>query len=134
MEFQRRRKIDAGIDMTPMIDTLLQLFVTFLMSMTFAASAVRLELPKAAAGSTTPAVPIVISVDAAHRFFCNNEPIAPGELRSRLIASLGTSKEREVVLRADGALPYKDVLKALVEINHAGATNVHLAYEAERSQ
>src|SRR3954468_24282373 len=123
MEFHRRRKIDAGIDMTPMIDTLLQLFVTFLMSMTFAASAVRLELPRATAGPATPATPIVISLDAAGRLFFNEEPITPDGLRDRLIGALAQGREREVTLRADQALPYKNVLRTLVAITQAGATN-----------
>ena len=131
MEFPRRRRIDAGIDMTPMIDTLLQLFVTFLLSMTFVGSAVRLDLPKATAGPAAPATPLVVSLDAAHRIFLDQEPIPPGALRSRLTASLEKDRERTVILRADQTLPYKDVLKALVEIGQAGATNVHLAYEGE---
>ncbi len=131
MEFRRRRKIDAGIDMTPMIDTLLQLFVTFLLSMTFVGSAVHLDLPKAAAGSAMPATPIVVSVDASNQTFLNNELIPQNELRSRLIASLRKSSKQEVILRADQASPYKNVLKALVEITQAGATNVHLAYEED---
>jgi biopolymer transport protein TolR len=129
MEFHRRRKVDARLDMTPMIDTLLQLFVVFLLNMSFLASAVRLNLPRASAAETAPAEAIVVSLDASNRLFLNNEPVTRAELRERLLARLQQSKERRVVLRADRTLPYERVLETLIAVQQAGVARVHLAYE-----
>jgi biopolymer transport protein TolR len=132
VEFHRRRRIEAAIDMTPMIDTLLQLFLIFLLSASFVASSVRLNLPRATAGQSAPRDTVVVSVSADHRLFLNNEPVGPAEFLPRLRALLAKRPRREVILRADKALPYRQVLRSLVEIRQAGAETVHLAYDEDR--
>src|SRR5262245_35988861 len=127
MEFHRRRKIEAGIDMTPMIDTLLQLFLVFLLTTTFAASAIPLDLPKASANQAAPSEAIVVSLDGAGRAFVNDEPVAHGDLRDRLLALLQGRTERKVILRADRKLPYEQALETLVLVQQAGVAHVHLA-------
>jgi biopolymer transport protein TolR len=131
IEFRRRRKIDATIDMTPMIDTLLQLFVVFLLSMSFIASAVRLDLPHASAQETAPHTPVVVAIDASNQWFVNNEPVGRDQLAGRLTPLLTQNEKREVMLRADRALQYDKVLDAIVEIQRAGAGNVVLAYDSQ---
>ena len=44
MDLFRRRRIEAHIDMTPMIDTLLQLFLIFMVGATLASSTIDLDL------------------------------------------------------------------------------------------
>jgi biopolymer transport protein TolR len=131
IEFRRRRKIDATIDMTPMIDTLLQLFVVFLLSMSFIASAVRLDLPNASAQEQAPNTPVVVAIDAGNQWFVNNEPVGREQLTLRLARSLAQQEKREVLLRADRSLLYDKVLEAIVEIQKAGAANVVLAYDSQ---
>jgi len=131
VEFHRRRRIDANIDMTPMIDTLLQIFVAFLLSMTFLSSSVRLSLPQAAAEVREPGRPVVVSLDANNQMYLNDDKVNPDELASRLPPLLENAGKAEVVLRADQSLAYKHVLRALVAVRQAGATNVQLAYEEE---
>jgi biopolymer transport protein ExbD len=132
VEFHRRRKIDAGIDMTPMIDTLLQLFLVFLLTATFAASAIPLNLPKASADQQAPSEAVIVSLDASNQVFINDEPVVQGELRGRLLTSLQKGKERKVILRGDRTLPYEKVLEALVVIQQARVPQVHLAFEEVR--
>ena len=59
-----RRRPDANIDMTPMIDTLLQLFVVFMLNMSFILSTVHLDLPKASAQPTPHDTPLVVALQA----------------------------------------------------------------------
>jgi biopolymer transport protein ExbD len=134
MEFPRRRRIDAHIDMTPMIDTLLQLFLIFLISASFVASAVRLELPKASANQKSPGESIVVSMDADNRLFLNNDSIELHELSGRLTSLLPGAKKQEVLLRADQSLPYKHILRTIAEIRRAGVENIHLAYDEEKAK
>jgi biopolymer transport protein ExbD len=134
MEFPRRRKIEAHIDMTPMIDTLLQLFLIFLISASFVASAVRLELPKASVNQKSPTEPIVVSMDADNQMYLNKEPIAANDLRGRLAELVSNAKKQEVLLRADQSLAYKHILRAIAEIKRAGVENIHLAYDEDKSR
>src|SRR5262245_58908451 len=107
MDFHRRRKIDANIDMTPMIDTILQLFLIFLLSASFVASSVRLNLPQAAANQHGSGEPIVVSIDAANQVYINNESIVAADLPRRLPAMMQKSGMHEVIVRADQSLQYK---------------------------
>lgn len=132
MEFYRRRKIEGNIDMTPMIDTLLQLFMIFLLSASFVASAVRLNLPRAAGNQKEPAKAIVVSLNGDNELFLNGESISQVELRPRLQALFRQTNKQEVVLRAELSLPYKNILKTMVELQRAGAATVHLSHDEER--
>ncbi len=134
MEFRRRRKIDSHIDMTPMIDTLLQLFVTFLLSMSFAASVVRLDLPRASAEQAPPTESLGVSLDAAAQLFINDQPVSPNEFRGRLAGLLQKREDRKVVFRADRTLPYEKVLEVMVLIQQAGASQIRLAYDAKEGR
>lgn len=131
MDIYRRRRINAQIDMTPMIDTLLQLFMIFLLSASFVASSVRLDLPQAAAEQHNPAKPAVVSINAENELFLNNAPVARADLRERLKVTLAKTQNRLVVLRADRTLAYQQVLLVLVEIQTTGVAQILLEYEAK---
>jgi biopolymer transport protein ExbD len=130
MKFVRRRRIESAIDMTPMIDTLLQLFVVFLLSMTFVTSAVRLELPRAAAQPSTPPAPVTVAIDEGGSLFVDERAVTKDELSARVKAALGADLKRQVVLRAHRTLVYDRILETLVGIQQSGAENIQLAYQS----
>ena len=134
MEFYRRRKIEANIDMTPMIDTLLQLFLIFLLSASFVASSVRLDLPKAGVQQKTQGKPVIVSLDLENHLFINQEMVSPADLLVKLPPLFRKENKQEVLLRADQSLAYKHVLKAIEALKKAGAENIHLAYDEEKGQ
>jgi biopolymer transport protein ExbD len=134
MKFHRKRKIESHIDMTPMLDTLLQVHIAFMFLMSFAASsAVKLNLPRAEAGEPQPERPVVVSIDEDNLMYLNDDLIHVEGLRGALAPLFEKSGKREVVLRADQGLSYQKVLKGLRAVAAAGATQVLLAYEEERS-
>lgn len=132
MKLYRKRKVESTIDMTPMLDTLLQVHIAFMFLMSFAVSSVKLNLPSAAASEEKPVTPVVISLNAEKQMFLNNDPISAAELSDRLTPLFAKSGKREVLLRADHILPYRDVLGAINALRRAGVAQVHLAYEDER--
>jgi biopolymer transport protein ExbD len=127
VELYRRRRIDAHIDMTPMVDTLLQLFMIFLLSASFVASNVRLTLPRAALERRATAEPLVVSLDAADNLYVNSRPVARENLKSVMHTLLEGVDNRTVLLRADRTAPYERVLAVMVDIQAGGATNIVLA-------
>lgn len=131
MDLYRRRRIDAQIDMTPMIDTLLQLFMIFLLSASFVASAVQLDLPQASAEQKNPARPVVLSLNPEGDLFLDDAPVARADLRPSLEAALAKAQNRQVLVRADRALAYQQVLQVLVELQTTGAVQVLLEYDAQ---
>jgi biopolymer transport protein ExbD len=115
--------------MTPMIDTLLQLFVVFLLSMSFITSAVRLDLPQASLQQPAPETPATVTLDAGNNLRVNNEPVTRDELPQRLAAVLANSQRRLVTLRADRTVVYAQVLETIVGIQKGGASNIVLSYD-----
>lgn len=131
LTFHRKRKIESTIDMTPMLDTLLQVHIAFMFLMSFAASTVRLDLPQAKASDKAD-VRIVVSLSADNKLYLNDDLIEREHLAGHLAPLFAKSDKREVLLRADEALSYKRVLVAIHTIKQAGATQIHLAHDDER--
>jgi biopolymer transport protein TolR len=128
---RERRSSDATIDMTPMIDTLLQLFIVFMLNMTFVMSAVPLRLPTASASSPQPKMEVVVSLTSDHEIFINAQPVAIADLPDRVRIKLEQTQATNVVLRADGSLKYEQIVDVLLAIKRGGADNVELAYQEQ---
>jgi biopolymer transport protein ExbD len=135
MQITRKRRVDAHVDMVPMIDGLLQLFILLMMNMSFVAAAVQLELPKASpddSQSQSSADSVVVHLDASGQLFLNDSPLGHEELTGRLVALTGSDAKRSVTFRADSSLKYDGIVKTLVAIQQAGLTQIHLAYEEQK--
>ena len=130
MELFRRRRIEAHIDMTPMIDTLLQLFLIFMLGATLASSSIDINLPQAKKDAVPSGDPrtVVVSMDAESQIYLNNRQIPRNSLQYELRRMLGNTKELTVHLRADKTLVYEQIIQVMVEIQQTGATRVLLAY------
>lgn len=136
MDLFRRRRIEAHIDMTPMIDTLLQLFLIFMVGTTLASSSIDLNLPRANRTSLPPSdVPrlAVISMDAGNRIYLDNRLIPRDRLQADLRLLLRDSRELTVHLQADRKLLYEQVFQVIVDIKKSGVSRIHLAYKPDES-
>jgi biopolymer transport protein ExbD len=131
MDLFRRRRIEAHIDMTPMIDTLLQLFLIFMVGATMASSSIDLDLPRAKLAATTsreqPRV-VIVAVDAANRIYLDGRRIPLDRLRADLLFLEQNSGELTVHLQADRKLRYEQVIQVMAELRKAGVTRLSLAY------
>lgn len=136
MDLFRRRKIEAHIDMTPMIDTLLQLFLIFMVGATMASSSIDLDLPRAKQAATTPREQprvVIVAVDAVNRIYLDGRPVPRERLRADLLYLRQNSGELTVHLQADRRLRYEQVIQVMVELRKAGVTRVSLAYIHEET-
>lgn len=134
MDLFRRRRIDAHIDMTPMIDTLLQLFLIFMVGTTLATSTIDINLPRGKKNDATTgdvSRSVVVSIDADNRLYLDNRPIARNRLQADLRLMLESSKDLTVLLKADKKLLYQQFIQIMAEIRQTGATTVLLAYYPE---
>jgi biopolymer transport protein TolR len=136
MDLFRRRRIEAHIDMTPMIDTLLQLFLIFMVGATMASSSIDLDLPRAKQAATTPREQprvVVVAVDAGNRIYLDKRLVPRNRLRADLLLMQRNSVEIAVHLQADRKLRYEQVIQVMVEIRKAGVTKIGLAYINEET-
>lgn len=131
MDLFRRRRIEAHIDMTPMIDTLLQLFLIFMLGATLASSTIDIDLPRAKRDATAPrnlSRVVVVSIDAGNRIYLDRHLIPAGRLQADLQLLLQNSQELTVLLQADKKLVYEQIIQVMVEIQKTGVARVLLAY------
>lgn len=134
MDLFRRRRIEAHIDMTPMIDTLLQLFLIFMLGTTLASSTIDLNLPQAKKAATASDISkaVIVSIDADNRLYLDNRHIPRSMLQTELQTLLQHSKELTVLLQADRKLIYEQIVQVMVEIRETGATRILLAYHDQK--
>ena len=101
----RRSRITANVDMTPMIDIVFQLIVFFLVSTTFAVvPGIKLNLPQSTTSEGTSVQGITIYADKDGVMFFNDKEVSMENLGQELLSfDIGTRKKEEfpVSLEAD---------------------------------
>ena len=118
----------AEINVTPFVDVMLVLLIIFMVAAPLLTVGVPVELPKTAAGAL-PAdqeepLTVTITAEGSIQIQTTETP------RDQLIARLrGIAAEREsdrVFLRADGAVPYLQVMQVMGALNAGGFSNIGL--------
>jgi biopolymer transport protein ExbD len=116
-----RQQPTAEINMIPLIDVMLVLLVIFIVTAPLLTHAVRVDLPQASS-APAPADPqaIELTLDAQGQTYWNAEPIGEAELAARLTATAQQQPQPELRLRADGAVPYRQVAQLMAAASSAG--------------
>ncbi len=120
----------SEINVTPLVDVMLVLLVIFMVTAPMLEQSqgqINVDLPQVAAAPANIAEDaIVITVDRGRKIFINDRPIDPSELKARLTALFKGRSRKEVFLRADRAVPYGEVVKAMSAIRKAGITRLNM--------
>ena len=58
--------------------------------------------------------------------YINDNPLAASELREKLAALFKGRRRKEIFLRADRAVPYGEVVKAMAAIRAAGISRLNM--------
>ncbi len=134
MSSNRQGGVMSEINVTPFVDVMLVLLIIFMVTAPLMTTGVELDLPQAAAPSMAAENQLVISLDAAERYFLSDgtggdREVPVAELPVKLKAIAAASPDRPVFVRADGALPYEKVLQLLAMARNAGIVKVGLVTE-----
>ena len=131
----RRRRRGRGrsrpmseINVTPFVDVMLVLLIIFMVAAPLLTVGVPVELPKTAAnalpGDQEEPLTVTITADGLIQIQTTETP------RDQLVAKLrAVAAERsgdQVFLRADGAIPYAEVMQVMGALNAGGFSNVGL--------
>ncbi len=131
----RRRKSRAKpmseINVTPFVDVMLVLLIIFMVAAPLLTVGVPVELPKTAANALPQEQeePLTITVQVDGTLSIQNTPVAAGELVPKLQAIAAERDGNKVFLRADGAVPYEQVVQVMGALNAGGFANIGLVTE-----
>lgn len=133
---RRSRKPVSEINVVPYIDVMLVLLVIFMVTAPLISQGVNVDLPQADSEPLPPEQdePLIVSVDKDGRIFINvgenpDQPLAAEEMQLRVAAVLRNKPKTPVLVRGDKAVDYGAVVRAMVQIQAAGATNLGLMTE-----
>ncbi|SEP74552.1 Cell division and transport-associated protein TolR [Thalassovita taeanensis] len=118
----------AEINVTPFVDVMLVLLIIFMVAAPLMTVGVPVELPKTAANALPGEheEPLAVTITAEGVVMIQTTEVPRDELINRLRA-IATEREGDrVFLRADGAVPYEQVVQVMGALNRAGFSNIGL--------
>lgn len=118
----------AEINVTPFVDVMLVLLIIFMVAAPLLTVGVPVQLPQTAA-SALPGdneEPLTVTMTADGRVQIQTTDVAREELIGRLRAIAVERSSDRIFLRADGAIPYADVMQVMGALNAGGFANVGL--------
>ncbi|MGB5577382.1 MAG: protein TolR [Woeseiaceae bacterium] len=128
----KKRKLMAEINVVPYIDVMLVLLIIFMVTAPLLTQGIEVELPKANAEpieSVPDHDPLVLSVDAEGNLYINagddeDKPSSGRKIVTIVSVVLEEKPETPLFVKADRAVPYGNVVGAMVLLQQAGANNI----------
>jgi len=123
-----RARAMSEINVTPFVDVMLVLLIIFMVAAPLMTVGVPVELPKTAANSlpSEQEEPLTITLTAEGVVTIQTTEVARDDLIGRLRAIAAERESNRVFLRADGAVPYADVVQIMGALNRGGFDNIGL--------
>ena len=118
----------AEINVTPFVDVMLVLLIIFMVAAPLMTVGVPVELPKTAANALPgeQEEPLSVTVTAEGVVMIQTTEVARDELVAKLRAIAAERDSTRVYLRADGAVPYADVMQVMGALNKGGFNDIGL--------
>ena len=134
MAAPKRRKLMGEINVVPYIDVMLVLLVIFMITAPLLKEGVKVDLPQAGAQPIDAEFlakhePLIVTIDNRGRLYINfgqnpDKPSSEETVSARTTALLRRDPQTPVLVKADTAVPYGTVVRAMVLLQHAGAEKV----------
>lgn len=144
MNFSRRAGISrqnegSGIDMTPMVDTVLTLLIFFMVTTTFSRQTqLKIQLPTAeSAVAAKLHNPLILSIDVHGHYYLNNHELVNSRFdtlfQALQQAKRGESDKIPLIIRADAKTPYQAVVTAMDVAGRLGLSRLSIATDKTSS-
>jgi biopolymer transport protein ExbD len=142
MQFRRRLRPEAQVDLIPMIDVIFQLVVFFMVSSTFITTpGIALDLPSSTSSEPVTMNRLVVTVVNRDEVYLNREryeldglDAALAEFAAEVPEEQGESGVRSVVIEADRNVSYELMVTVLDLLRNNGFRAVNLSTLQERSE
>lgn len=110
----------AEINVTPLVDVMLVLLVIFMVTAPLMETGIPIQLPKAS-GKALPKEesPVTLNLSREGKIFLGQEEVSISNLTVRLKTFYKNRNQKEIFIRADGALPYALVAQTMALVKEA---------------
>lgn len=133
MSRARRRKSDAAISLTPMIDIMTVLLAVFMVTTPMMSTGIDLDLPNAGHSALTGGDhAIQVSVDAAGNYYIGDMRMSRDDVVRRAIAMRGENPQLTIVISGDRHADYGAVMSVMGKLKDAGFQRVGLRTQMDK--
>ncbi len=121
----------AEINVVPLVDVMLVLLIIFMVTAPMMTQGLPVNLPQARRAQPVSAQPIYVTIPAAfpkNRVVqINNDEVRVDILQERMKQALLEREDKSVFVRADGTVPYQDLVFVMDKLKEGGVEKVGLA-------
>lgn len=132
MQFQRQRREEVSINLTPLIDVVFLLLIFFMVSTTFTKEThLDVDLPQAAAGeagSQTDSIDVLINAEG--QYSVNGQLLVNTQaqtLRHAIAEVAGEDRTLPMIITADARTPHQSVVTAMDVVGQLGFTHLSIS-------
>ena len=121
-------KMQASINITPLVDVVLVLLIIFMVMAPQMRKGPEVRLPKTEKPSQQgdERGRILVSIDEAGGLWVNDQAVAPDHFSEALRAAVAAEADPKVVIRGDAKLNFRQVREAIQAVEQAGFRGVGL--------
>jgi len=123
------------LDVTPLIDVVLQLVIFFMLTTTFSLyQGINVNLPKVVKAEEHQEKDLVVTITKENRVYLNDREVTVEELAETVKPLFVASQPRVVVIRADQEVKHGKVVEVMDIVKGAGAEKLAIATEQKESK
>ena len=128
MRLGEHGKMQAAINVTPLVDVVLVLLIVFMVMAPQMRTGPEVDLPQTARprDQGDERGRILVTLDGDGKLWIDDRQVVPEQFGASLRAAAGDQADPRVVIRSDARLRFGDVRRAMVAIEDAGFRGVGL--------
>ncbi len=117
----------SEINVTPFIDVMLVLLIIFMVAAPLSTVDVPVDLPTSnAPPQDRPDEPVYLTIQEDLSLSLGEAPVTREDLANRLDATTQQNRDERIFLRADGSVPYSDIMEVMNALRSAGYLKIGL--------
>jgi len=121
----------AEINVVPLVDVMLVLLIIFMVTAPMMTQGLPVNLPQARRAQPVAAQPIYVTIPASFPkdrvVQINNDEVRVDILQERMKQAMLEREDKSVFVRADGTVPYQDLVFVMDKLKEGGVEKVGLA-------
>lgn len=135
LAFERRKKTDPHLNMTPLIDMVFLLLIFFVLSSHFVyQKGFKVKLPKAVHAQMQDNDQITVLIDKNVEVFLNDRKVPLKSLASAIKIEFGKSKSKTVIVKADEDVPLGIAVEVMDIAKEADADGLVISTQIENGK